>query len=262
MAAGADLVCIDLEDAVHPDRKAEARSQVLGWLKEQQAALAAAGRRVALRLNGVRTAHGLRDLHALVDSGLRIDWLLLPKVEDAADLQCVDAWAGAQLSPQGGIVALIETPLGIERAAAIAAAGGRLAGLMLGGADLSAELGAQFDWDGLLSARGRLVNAARAAGVQAWDVPHVDIKNLGELSSETRRVLALGFDCKSAIHPSQIAVIHAAFAPTPAELEWAERIVAAVPEGQASGAFLVAGRMVDAPIIRKARRIVEIARAA
>ncbi|HEY4065620.1 MAG TPA: CoA ester lyase, partial [Burkholderiaceae bacterium] len=259
MAAGADLVCIDLEDAVHPDRKAQARTQVLGWLKEQQPALAAAGRQVALRLNGVRTGHGLRDLHALIDAGLHVDWLLLPKVEDAADLQCVDAWAGAQLSAQGGIVALVETPLGIERAATIARAGGRVAALMLGGADLSAELGAQFGWDGLLSARGRLVNAARSAGLQAWDVPHVDIKKLDELSSETRRVLALGFDCKSAIHPSQVAVIHAAFAPTPTELEWAERIVAAVPDGQASGAFLVDGRMVDAPLIRKARRIVEIA---
>ena len=262
MAAGADLVCIDLEDAVHPDRKQEARVQVLGWLKAQQAALAAAGQQVAIRVNGLRTEHGLRDLLALVDSGVTVDWLMLPKVEDAADIQCVQAWAGAQIGAQGGIVALIETPLGIERAPAIARAGGRIAALMLGGADLSAELGAQFGWDGLLSARGRLVNAARAAGVQAWDVPHVDIKNLDELSSETRKVLALGFDCKTAIHPTQIAVIHAAHAPTPAELAWAELLVEAVPDGQFSGAFLYQGRMVDAPLVRKARRIVEIARAA
>jgi citrate lyase beta subunit len=264
MAAGADLVCIDLEDAVHPDLKREARVNVLAWLNAREADaethtdVAAVSPRIALRINGLRTADGLRDVAALLDAGLRVDWLLMPKVEDAADVQCVAAWAGAQI---GAIAALIETPTGIENMRAVAAAGGKMGALMLGGADLSAELGAQFGWDGLLSARGRLVNAARAAGVQAWDVPHVDIRNLDELALETRRVLALGFDCKSAIHPTQIAVIHAACAPTPAELAWAELLVEAVPEGQFSGAFLYQGRMVDAPLVRKARRIVEIARA-
>jgi citrate lyase subunit beta/citryl-CoA lyase/(S)-citramalyl-CoA lyase len=260
MVAGADLVCIDLEDAVHPDLKALARRQVLGWLKEGRPTDGSP--QVALRINGLRTEQGLRDLMAVVDSGLHVDWLLLPKVEEAADIHCVQAWVGGQIGAEGGIVALIETPLGIERAPDIARAGGQLAALMLGGADLSAELGAQFNWDGLLSARGRLVNAARAGGVQAWDVPHVDIKNLDELAGETRKVLALGYDCKTAIHPSQIAVIHAAHAPTPAELAWAELLVEAVPDGQFSGAFLYQGRMVDAPLVRKARRIVEIARAA
>jgi citrate lyase beta subunit len=260
MAAGADLVCIDLEDAVHPDLKSQARRQVLGWLKDWRPGHGSP--QVALRINGLRTEQGLRDLLAVVDSGLQVDWLLLPKVEDAADIHCVQAWVGGQIGAEGGIVALIETPLGIERAPDIARAGGQLAALMLGGADLSAELGAQFNWDGLLWARGRLVNAARAGGVQAWDVPHVDIKNLDELASETRKVLALGYDCKTAIHPSQIPAIHAAYAPTPAELAWAELLVEAVPDGQFSGAFLYQGRMVDAPLVRKARRIVEIARAA
>jgi len=257
MASGADLVCIDLEDAVHPDRKQEARSQVLDWLAGHLGQpRPAAAPRVAVRLNGLRTADGLRDALALLDSGVPLDWLLLPKVEQAADLQCLEAWVGAQV---GAFVALIETPLGIENAAAIARAGGRLGALMLGGADLAAELGAQFAWDGLLPARGRLVNAARAAGLQAWDVPHVDVGNLEGLADETRRVLALGYDCKTAIHPQQLATIHAAFVPAPADLEWARALVEAVPEGQSSGAFLYRGRMVDAPLLRKARRIVELA---
>lgn len=255
MAAGADLVCIDLEDAVHPQRKLEARNNVLGWLKLQPRT--DTGPRVALRLNGLRTAEGLRDVVALVDSGVQLDWLLLPKVEDKADIQCIAGWAGAQI---GAIAALIETPLGIENARSIGRAGGKLGALMLGGADLSAELGAQFGWEGLFSARGRLVNAARAAGVQAWDVPHVDIGNLSGLSEETRKVLALGFDCKTAIHPQQIQTIHAAFAPTPADLDWAKLLVQAVPDGEFSGAFLYQGRMVDAPLVRKARRIVELSR--
>jgi citrate lyase beta subunit len=256
MAAGADLVCIDLEDAVHPDRKAEARGQVLGWLKT--ASRPADGCGVALRLNGLRTLEGIRDVLALVESGVKIDWLLLPKTEHATDVQAIESWCGAQV---GAITALVETPVGIENLASIARAGGKLGALMLGGADLSAELDAQFNWEGLLSARGRLVNAAKSAGLQAWDVPNVDLSSDEGLATETRKALALGFGCKTAIHPQQIKTIHAAFTPSQAEIEWATVLLQAVPEGQGSGAFLFQGKMVDAPLLKKARRIAELARA-
>lgn len=254
MAAGADMVCIDLEDAVHPERKGQARAAVLAWLLARPRG--ALGPRVALRVNGLRTLDGLHDLAALVAAGLQVDWLLLPKVEHAADVQLAQAWVGPQV---GRIAALLETPLGIERAADIARAGGQLGALMLGGADLATELGAQFNWEALLTARARLVNAARSGGLQAWDVPHVDLDRPDELASETRRALALGFDCKTAIHPKQLDAIHAAHVPTPAEQAWARLLVEAVPDGQSSGAFLYQGRMVDAPLLRKARRIVAIA---
>jgi citrate lyase beta subunit len=249
LAAGADLVCLDLEDAVHPDRKQQARQDVIQWLASRPAG----GPPVALRINPMRTLHGFHDLAALLASSVQVDWLLLPKVEHAADLQCTEAWVGPRIQ---ALCALIETPLGIAQLPQIAAAGGKLQALMLGGADLAAELGAQFGWDGLLHARGQLVNTARAAGLQAWDVPHVNLLDMDELSVETRRVLALGFDCKTAIHPQQIARIHAAHAPTPADLDWARLLVEAVPDGEASGAFLYQGRMVDAPLVRKARRMV------
>lgn len=253
MSAGADVVCIDLEDAVHPDRKAAARGTVLDWLKAN--APAESGPAIALRINGVHTADGPRDLQALRDSGVQLDWLLIPKVEDPADLQALLSCAGVYQR----LVALIESPRGVENAFAIAQAPG-LGALMLGGADLAAELGALFGWDGLLYARGRLVNAAKAAGLQAWDVPHIDVADSAGLADETRRVLELGYDCKTAIHPQQITTIHAAFMPTPAELEWAQALLQAVPDDGASGAFIFQGRMVDAPVLRKARRIVELAR--
>jgi citrate lyase beta subunit len=248
MAAGADLVCIDLEDAVHPERKAQARRDVLDWLQGL-----AGSHPVALRINPLRSAEGLRDIAALVESRVKVDWLLLPKLEQPGDLQCIEGWAGEHFT---SLCALMETPAGIENLPQIARAGGKLGALMLGGADLAAELGARFGWDGLLYARGRLVNAARAMGLQTWDVPHVDLEDMEGLSVETRRVLGLGFDCKTAIHPRQIERIHAAHAPTPAELEWASLLVEAVPEGQ-SGAFLYQGRLVDNPLVRKARRIVD-----
>lgn len=252
MASGADLVCIDLEDAVHPDRKAAARQQVLGWLATQP--VVPGGPRRALRVNGLRTLEGLRDLLALAESSLALDALIVPKVEAAADLHAVHAWLPPSVR---SLVALIETPQAIEQAHAIAQAGARLGALMLGGADLTAELGARLDWHGIYGARSRLVNAAKACGLQAWDVPYLDVADAAGLDTETRAVIGLGFDCKSAIHPQQVATIHAAFAPTDVELQWAQALLAALPPGGGSGAFLFQGRMVDAPVIRRARRIVE-----
>jgi citrate lyase subunit beta/citryl-CoA lyase len=117
MASDADLVWIDPEDAVHPSRKQAARNQVLGRLNAHP--VAAGDRRVALRINSLQTAEGLRDVIALIDSGARGNWLLLPKVGDAVDIQRVDALARSRF---GRIAARIETPLGIEKALSIARA--------------------------------------------------------------------------------------------------------------------------------------------
>lgn len=258
MAAGADVVCIDLEDAVAPTLKDEARRAVLQWLSAQGARAAHQRPELALRVNGVRTLHGLKDILALADARIRLDWLLVPKTECETEIACIDAWLGPARAPT---VALIETPLGIERAARIAAAGGSLAALMLGGADLSAELDAQFGWAGLAYARGRLVNAAKSAGLQAWDVPHIALDDTEGLAQETRDCIALGFNCKTAIHPRQIPTIHEAFVPPADQVDWARALLAEPASATAGGAFLFRGRMVDAPVLRKARRIATLAAA-
>ena len=127
---------------------------------------------------------------------------------------------------------------------------------MLGGADLSAELHSAFDWDGLLHSRARLVNAARAGGVEAWDVPHIDLRDLDALAQETRQVIRLGYDCKTAIHPTQIPTIHQAFAPSDAERRWASALLQEhEARGGSEAAFLFEGRMVDPPVLAKARQI-------
>lgn len=257
-AAGADLVCIDLEDAVQPSARSAAREQVIDWL-----CASANARRPcasAIRLNGLRTHDGLRDTLKLLDSDLVLDWLLLPKVESAADIECIAAWAPQRF---GGIVALIETPTGVENAASIAGAirtllPGKSGALMLGGADLAMELGAVFGWDALFAARGRLVNAARGAGLQAWDVPFLGLDDAEGLLEETRRVIGLGFSCKAAIHPKQLDAIHAAFEPDPRSIEWARGVLEARAEA-AAGAFIYQDKLVDAPIIKRAERIVELA---
>jgi len=271
MASGADVVCIDLEDAVAAQAKRRAREDVLAFALDQarisgdqDGGLAGDRPRLGLRINGLRTPESLEDVLALARCPVVFDYLLVPKVEHPQDLALFDGWLPASFK---SLVALIESPLGIEQAHLIAAARRnempRLAALMLGGADLSHELGARFDWNGLLFARGRLVNAAKAAGLQAWDVPHVDIGDADALLAETRAVVELGFDCKAAIHPAQVDVIHSAFAPSGDDVLWARGLLAALStrqaQGQDAGAFLYLGKMVDAPILERARRILAIA---
>ena len=214
----------------------------------------------AVRINGLRTDHGLRDAAALADSGSRLDWLLLPKVESPVEIELIASWAGERFN---GLVALIESPAGVENAPAIAASiralgGARPGALMLGGADLALELGAQFGWDALLFARGRLVNAARSAGLQPWDVPFLGIDDPEGLAAETRRVIALGYACKAAIHPAQVPTLHRAFAPEPDQVRWAQAVVEAQAQA-ATGAFLFEGKLVDAPILVRAERILALA---
>jgi citrate lyase beta subunit len=256
MAAGADVVCIDLEDAVHPQRKDAARTAAIAYV-QKRGPRDANEPRLALRVNSIKTLTGLRDVMALAESGARVDVLLLPKAESEQDLVSLHEWL-----PQafGELVALLETPLGVERAAAIATAvrhgAPRLTALMLGGADLSVELGARFDWDALFSARGRIVNAARSFGLQAWDVPFIDVSDTAGLEQETRRVLGLGFDCKAAIHPTQIVPMHGVFRPSEKETQWAHAVLAAAV-ASGDGAFLFEGKLVDAPILSRAERILQ-----
>jgi citrate lyase beta subunit len=260
VASGADVVCIDLEDAVLPAAKPQARIEALQWLSAQPAAGRAAA--LALRVNGARTQDGLRDVLELAGSDATLDWLLLPKVESAAEIELARAWLGPR---ETGFVALLESPRGIERAADIAAAlsaacpQGRAA-LMLGGVDLAVELGVPVSAAALAYARGRLVNAARASGLQAWDVPCLDVDDAQALRAETQSVMTLGFTCKTAIHPRQIGVIHEAFAPDPEEVRWAQEALAAA--SGAGGAWIFRGRMVDAPVLLRARRVVELDRLA
>ena len=261
MASGADVVCIDLEDAVAPAVKQRAREAALDFARVARDPAERVGPGLALRINGLQTREGLEDVLALARASVTLDYLVIPKVEHSQYLAMLHDWLP---SACGELIALVESPLGIEHAHRIAAAAStdapRLQALALGGVDLSQALGSRLDWNGLLFARGRLVNAARAAGLQAWDVPYLDVRDPDGLREETRAVSGLGFVCKMAIHPAQVPVIHAAMAPSEDEVQWATGLLAALAERAARaadvGAFLYEGRMVDAPVIQRARRII------
>ena len=248
LATGADAVCIDLEDGVAPGAKETARAQALALLAARRPGAA----EVSLRINDAKTALGRTDLAALTDSGARPDALMLPKVAGAEEIRAVDT----ALARAGGALPLIvqiETAAGLLAAAEIAAASPNVSAVFFGAIDLSADLGCAVEWESLLYARSRVVLAAGAAGVSALDSPFMDVPALDVLADETRRVRRLGFTGKAAIHPTQVPVIQAAFAPSPEETAWARKLVAAY-ERQQGGVLLVDGQLIELPVVRSARR--------
>jgi (S)-citramalyl-CoA lyase len=244
-ASEADVSIIDLEDSVAPADKAEARRTALAHLAQRAAG--SCGR--ALRMNGLETRFGLADLHDLLESSARPDYLVLPKTESAAHLQILDRLL-AEAGNTTRLVALIESAQGLAACEAIAASTPRLEALMFGAADMSADLGAATAWAPLAYARSRLVAACALAGVLAIDSPFFDVKDHEGLTQETSQAVALGFAGKAAIHPNQIVAINAALTPRPEEVARARAILAE----NAKGVGVVQGQMVDEAVARKARR--------
>lgn len=246
LAGDADVVLVDLEDAVAPDRKRYAREEAARLLA------GVTDRPVQVRVNDVRTGAGLADL-AMVAGLPTAVGVRLPKVEDAGTVRAVaDQVPGRALHP------LLESALGVERAYVIATAHAAVASLGLGEADLRADLGLPADADaGLAYPRSRVVVAARAAGLPAPAqsvYPHV--RDLDGLAASCRDGRNAGFLGRAAIHPAQLPVIAAAYAPTDAELAAARDLLARESAGAAA---LPDGRFVDEAILRTARRTVALA---
>lgn len=241
-AAGADAVIIDLEDAVPPACKADARGHVAAWL--------AAGHQACLRINGADTAWFLDDVAALAACP-GVMGIVLPKTESAAQVADVLANAHAGLM----VLPIIETARGFARLDEISAASG-VQRLLFGSLDFQVDLGIEDDDAALLPFRMQLVMASRVAGIGApVDGVTTALDDPDVLRAESERARRLGFRGKLCIHPKQIAPVHRAFAPTDAQLAWARRVLAAV-EASAGAAVAVDGKMVDMPVILQAREIV------
>lgn len=250
--SGADAVIIDLEDAVAPDRKADARAAAVDFLSRYRTAAVP----VQVRVNALETAECLADLAALAGlpglAGVR-----LPKVQSPQEVHEVVARL-----PGVPVHCLIETALGVERAYAIAAANAAVAGIGLGEADLRADL-AVIDDTGLAYARGRVVVAARAAGLPppAMSV-YPDVNDLDGLAESCRAGRALGFLGRNAIHPRQLPVIAAAFRPAADEVAHARAVLDALAAAGLAGqgtAVLPDGRFVDRAMAPGARRVLDLA---
>ena len=252
-SSGADGVVLDLEDGVGLPAKPAARKAALAFFADHPVA-APSGFVWALRLNHVTTQAGLEDLLALRDAN-KPAVVVLPKTESVAEIEIALAHLSANGTPT--IVALIESGRGLAAAEEIATHPA-VAALAFGGADLAADLHATLTWEPMLFARSRIVQAAASAGIAAWDVPFLDIHDPDGLKRETVAAKALGYVCKLAIHPAQIATINAVFTPSQSEVVRAQRVVSAF-EAAHGGACQLDGKMIDAPVVKAARRTVALA---
>lgn len=264
-AAGeADALSFDLEDAVPPEAKPTARAEVAAFLASEQAQ--ATGKRLIVRCNALGSEHFADDVAALARPGVALQ-INLPKPESAADVLAAVGVLEAAERANGvtcplTLLANIETPRALLDAAAIARAHPRVTGLQLGLADLFELHGIdRNDPANVHAAMFAVRMAAAAAGIEAIDAARADVEDEAGFMAEARRARALGYAGKSCIHPRQVAWANQAFAPSVEALAQARRIVAAAEAArrEGRGAFLLDGRMVDAPFVERARALLRAA---
>ncbi len=257
-----DGVILDLEDSVAPTEKDAARLLVRNALR----AVDFGQCERMVRIN--QGERGLEDIDAVVPQNVHM--ILIPKVETAEHVRCVDARAekarqSAGLGTPCLLMPIIESALGCFHALAIATATPNVAALTIGLEDYTADLGAQRTSEGRESlwARQVIVNAARAAGVTPIDTVFSDFSDMDGLRKATLEAKSLGFEGKGCIHPRQIPVVHEAFAPSSEEVEKARRIVLVFEDAQKKGIGVVAlgSKMIDPPIVKRALRTVHMAEA-
>ncbi|MFC7334264.1 HpcH/HpaI aldolase/citrate lyase family protein [Rhodocista pekingensis] len=256
----ADGLILDLEDAVTPEAKPQARAQVV-------AAVRAGGygrREVVVRVNGLDTPWGHADLTAAATCGA--DAVLLPKVETAEALRQAERVLAAAGAPESlALWVMVETPRGVLNVAEVAAGSPRLACLVMGTSDLAKDLRCAHTPDRLpfLTSFGLVLLAGRANGLAVLDGVHLDLDDAEGLAAACRQGRELGFDGKTLIHPNQIEAANRAFAPTPDEVARARRLIAAHAEATAAGKGItvVDGKLVEALHVEQARRLVALAEA-
>jgi len=270
----ADYIFLDLEDAVAPADKAQARLNVIAALHEHD--WRGRGKTIAVRINGIDTHYMYRDVVDVVEqAGDRLDVVLIPKVGVAADVYLVDALLTQIEEAKGieqriGIDVLIETALGMANVETIAQSSRRLEAMHFGVADYAAScrartvniggLNPDYPGDQWHAALSRMVVACRAYGLRAIDGPFGDFKDPDGYTLAARRGAALGIEGKWAIHPSQVALANEVFTPPTQEVERARRILDALEQAarEGRGAAQLDGRMIDAASARMARVVVEM----
>jgi citrate lyase subunit beta / citryl-CoA lyase len=262
LASGADAVICDLEDAVTPATRPQARLNVADLLRSAERTAP-----VWVRINPVQTNDALADLAAV--AATRPDGIVLPKARDGADLQRLDHWLEA-LETQHGyprgtikVIALItETAQAVLNGATFAAPPARVIGFTWGAEDLAAEVGASANrtTDGEFEFTFRLARAsclllAAAAGIAAYDTTDIEFRDVAAVERRAQAARRDGFVGKLAIHPAQLAPIHAAFTPTGDEVAWARRVIELMSADGGRGAVALDGRMIDRPHVKQAERI-------
>jgi len=250
IASSAEHVCMDLEDAVAHEAKAEARAAAEAVLRRADLD----STRFVLRINPLNSTEGELDREMLErvapEPAIK---LMIPKADCSDELESF----GRSLEEHrvfATFIAIVESALGVDQAKEIAATPS-VSGLLFGGLDLSIELGVALDWEALLYARSRVVLAARTSGIRAIDMPYLQVADLEGLRKESEAARRLGFVGKAVIHPKHVATVHEVFSPSDSEIARARRVIETF-EHEQEGVFILDGVMVDHPEIKAAMSIV------
>ena len=254
LKSGADIVCIDLEDAIAPQHKDISRERTMALFAEEQAD---DGVERMVRINCTRTPEGMADLQAIVAGPNRPPAIMLPKVKSPDEIRALD-----ELFDENDVEirlhVIIETNHGLEAAYEIAQASDRLDAMFFGGVDMAAELRARNDWLNLLYARSRIVHAAAGAEVDVIDVPYLDLEDLSGMRREAEAARDLGFSGKGSIHPKQIPILNEVFSPSADEVAHAQKIVDAFANAE-TGLVVVDGKLIEKPVLRSMHRTLAVA---
>ncbi len=263
---GSDSVMFDLEDSVSLNEKDAARLLVYNALKT----IDYGQTETVVRINGLDTPFGKSDIEAMVRA--KPDIIRLPKTEKPEDIIEIEKLI-SELEEKIGLevgtiklMAAVESALGVINAYKIATASKRLVGIAIGAEDFVTDLKTTRSPDGieLLTARSMILFAARAAGIDALDTVFSDVNDEEGFENEVRLIKQLGFDGKSIINPRQIEIVHRVFTPTDEEINKSLRIIEAIKEAEARGSGVISldGKMIDKPIVERARRVLDLADAA
>ena len=255
LKSGTDMVCIELEDGIAPKDKELARKLALKLFETKQDN---DGIERILRINCLREKFGIDDVQAILETSTPPPALMLTKVKTSDEVILLDNL----LTERGHncrFHVIIETNEGLENAYAISNSCERIDALFFGGVDMSAELRCANEWEPLLYARSRIVHAAASAGIDAIDVPYLDLDNPEGMKQEAIKAKALGFSGKGSIHPKQIPILNNVFTPTDEDIKKAENITSTFERAN-TGLVVINGKLIEKPVLREMYRILSIAK--
>ena len=253
LRCGTDIVCVDLEDAIAPKDKAEARRLAFAGLPVAEGPVRV--ERI-IRMNCLRTLDGMADVQALLEAPVAVPAVMLPKVKGPEEVRnLADLLDEYRLATRLHVI--IETNEALEAAQAIAASSERIDALFFGGVDMAADLRCRSTWMALQYARSRVVHAAATAGLDVIDVPFLDLDDRDGMLREATLAAELGFTGKGAIHPKQIPDLNGVFTPDEATVAHARRVLDAFE--QCGGGLLVfEGKLIEKPVLRSFARMIAV----
>ena len=251
LSSGADMVCIDLEDAIIPEHKDISRSSTISAFEDISVPH---GVETLIRINDVNSKDGKEDIKAILESDNTASGLMLPKIQNVNEI--IDLEKQIKLANKNlNLHIIIETNKGLENAWNIAQSSPLIKSLLFGGVDMSADLGCNGDWMSLLYARSRVVHAAAGAGIDSIDVPFLDLEDMEGMRQEAQKSKNLGFSGKGSIHPKQIALLNKVFTPSESEIEYANKVIKAFNEAS-DGLVVVDGKLIEKPVLRTALKTI------